>query len=98
MNQTDLYFIECAGRIKIGKAKHVHSRISGMTLPYKHKVLAIWRNSGEREKHIHSRFAEHRKYGEWFSKDPEILEFIQKVIKGEMSFMTLAKRKRRHFL
>lgn len=100
------YFIqgEHTQRIKIGKTTTAVSeriRLLQTGSPDKLKLLGICFGAGWCELTLHRKFSQYRLHGEWFSAEPEILEFIEencitdeiaffhayeKIVKGIMTF------------
>ena len=78
-NKKLVYFIECAGRIKIGVAENPKSRLIKLQTgsPHKMKLLAVCRGGYEKEKALHKRFSHLRENGEWFKETQELLYFIK---------------------
>ena len=74
-----VYFIEGDGKIKIGVAQYVESRLrvlqAGSPVPL--KILAVCPGGYERESELHKRFADTRLYGEWFEASEDLMDFIQ---------------------
>lgn len=64
-----VYFIECAGRIKIGYAKDVRGRLKGLSTGSAHdlNLLASLDGSVHFERAIHAVLKPYRLRGEWFS-------------------------------
>lgn len=70
---THLYALECAGRVKIGIASNVASRVANLQMACPVKIeVAHTRLFPSRvrarlaERFLHSQFAEMRSWGEWF--------------------------------
>ncbi|MEY9198735.1 hypothetical protein ABIA16_003851 [Sinorhizobium fredii] len=74
-----VYFIKSGNYIKIGKAKDVRSRMSGIQTgaPERLECLGIIAGGLRKERELHKLFAEHRANGEWFNDCREIREFIK---------------------
>lgn len=74
-----VYFVGAAdGPIKIGRAVDVAKRVATLQIgsPYKLIVHGVMCGGGELEVKLHVKFGAHRLSGEWFSRCPEIEEFI----------------------
>lgn len=67
------------GPVKIGKAKNVRYRLSGLQTgsPVELELLGVMIGRPNLERALHSRFERYRKHGEWFEKSQEIIEFIE---------------------
>lgn len=63
-----VYFIECAGRIKIGYARDVRGRLKGLSTSAAHDLtlLCTIEGSVHLERAIHAALKPHRLRGEWF--------------------------------
>lgn len=72
-----IYFIRSGdtGPIKIGLAKDVRRRLSGLQTghPERLHLLHLFDGGAVEERALHSRFKEHRIKGEWFTATQEIL-------------------------
>ncbi len=78
-SRTFIYFIGAeSGPIKIGKARNVKSRLSGIQTghPEVLSCLGVMMGPERLEVGLHSRFSQYRLRGEWFDRSPEILQFI----------------------
>jgi hypothetical protein len=82
--RTLIYFVTAADEpgypIKIGwAAGSVSSRLSTLQIGNPHRLICLGTVSGtvSVEREIHQRFAEHHLRGEWFTRTPELLRFIQ---------------------
>lgn len=64
-----VYFIYCAGRIKIGRAEDAPRRLSQIATssPFKPVILLTVSGPKNYEKELHARFAEDRVHREWFA-------------------------------
>jgi hypothetical protein len=74
-----VYFMESGGFIKIGWALDPLFRlktISAMS-PVPVKIVGMFEGDLKVEKAVHEKFSEYRHHGEWFSKSPEIVSFIE---------------------
>lgn len=73
-----VYFIECAGRIKIGFTADVKSRIKGLSTGSAHDltVIAAIDGSVHLERAIHRILKAHRQRGEWFDDCPAVRGMI----------------------
>lgn len=75
-----VYFIQSqSGHIKIGYAKDVASRLAALQCANPEPLTLIGTVAGTRglEVSLHKRFDAHRRLGEWFDTDPEILNYIK---------------------
>lgn len=73
-----VYFLEGAGRVKIGWTSSLHSRLQALQAasPVPLRLLAIMRASQHMERELHVRFAEFRLHGEWFELAEPIRRFV----------------------
>lgn len=72
--QNWIYFIEHAGRIKIGTSANPKSRIAGLGSHYQEPLVFLGCVPGDRsiEKLLHTELAAHRLRGEWFTANDEV--------------------------
>jgi hypothetical protein len=80
----NVYFIQeqHSGLIKIGKAIDVNKRKVELQMgnPYELKLLAVWRQCGQRiEKEFHLRFKSDKVRGEWFKPSDEMTTLIEEI-------------------
>jgi hypothetical protein len=75
-----VYFVLCAGRIKIGYTASLKSRLIKMKtdMPVPPKFLHIEIGSKTTERILHREFADLRLHGEWFKVDQRIYDHIQR--------------------
>lgn len=80
-----VYFIESSDLIKIGFSNDVRSRVRSViaTLREGGKFLGCMPGDRTVEQHLHKRFAEHREYGEWFRRTPELEGIISILTTGD---------------
>lgn len=81
MGRVFVYFVGSkGGPIKIGKARNVKSRLAGLNTssPEPLDLLGVMFGVDQLEKALHARFAHLRMHGEWFRRDQELLEFIDR--------------------
>lgn len=73
-----VYFIECAGRIKIGYAKDVRDRIRALSTGAAHNLTLLGTIDGSvhYERAIHARLKHLRQRGEWFVDCDEVRELM----------------------
>ena len=77
--EKDVYFIQgcLTQRIKIGISHDVNSRLKGIESSEALRLLAVIKQGGEDlERRLHKKFHDLHIQGEWFSPDPELLEYI----------------------
>lgn len=78
-----VYFIEntFTRAIKIGLAKWPQKRLSNLQIGSADplRLLAVVEGGPAHERALHSRWADHRTRGEWFSPHPEILAEIERL-------------------
>lgn len=69
-----IYFVECAGRIKIGYAKDVKDRMKGLSTSAAHDLtlLCSLEGSVHFERAVHHRLKHLRQRGEWFEDCGEV--------------------------
>lgn len=77
-----VYFARAGDRIKVGWSKNVATRIAQLQTgnPDPIQLLATTPGGRSLEREVHSRFADARVTGEWFSATPELLAYIADVI------------------
>lgn len=75
---TFVYFMYCAGYIKIGFSTDARLRHMGMCTAFPLKVTLLLTMHGDRamERSFHLQFASARTNGEWFDFSPEIRSFL----------------------
>lgn len=79
-NAKDVYFIQGCDtkRIKIGVSENVNQRLKGIQASEPLKLLAVIKAGGRQlEKELHKRFKKFCVHNEWFSPDPELLQYIE---------------------
>jgi hypothetical protein len=80
---TTLYFIAAvdAGKIKIGKTKHIHKRLSTLMTasPVPLKLLHSVQYDEGLERRVHNHLKKYRSHGEWFHADKPVVEFVRNV-------------------
>lgn len=64
-----VYFILCNGRLKVGRAKNVHRRVSALQIgnPVQLHLYAFVKGRQADEKRIHAEMRRHHIRGEWFN-------------------------------
>lgn len=82
MSVGKVYFIECAGRIKIGYSRDVTHRIRELSTAAAHDLILLHTIPGnvEFERAIHRRLKTHRVRGEWFHDSPDLRAEIAKIV------------------
>ena len=87
MSGVSVYFIECAGRIKIGCSKNIQGRLAHISTSAPAEVSLIASIPGDYrlEKAIHRHLATHRERGEWFTDCPAVREAIQALVSAGSS-------------
>jgi len=76
------YFIGWAGDlVKIGYSSALAQRFGTICrdTPFKIGLMATAAGGRDRERHYHRRFEEHRAFGEWFERCPEIEAEIERL-------------------
>lgn len=74
-----VYFIGASsGPVKIGVTRDIHARLKKLQTAYPKRlqVLALIKGGKELEAMIHQRFADRRRFGEWFARNPEMTALI----------------------
>jgi Meiotically Up-regulated Gene 113 (MUG113) protein len=73
-----VYFIYCAGRVKIGRAVDVAKRMSSVSTgsPFRPVVLLAISGSLSAEREVHTRFAEDRVHREWFRLSDHLRRYL----------------------
>lgn len=79
-----VYFIETGDLIKIGYSNDVRSRVRSVIATQREggKFLGCMPGDRSIEQHLHRRFAEHREYGEWFRRNPDLEAIIIALTSG----------------
>lgn len=74
-----VYFVYCAGRIKIGYATDVAARMFGIATssPFPIRLLLTIRGDLEDEQNYHKRFASDRANLEWFDLSDDLRAFLE---------------------
>lgn len=82
MKPGKVYFVECAGRVKIGFSTDVNARLrqlsTGSALTF--NFISAVDGSKSFERAIHKALAEHRSHGEWFHDTPQVRSIINAII------------------
>jgi hypothetical protein len=75
-----VYFIYCAGRVKIGRAADVGKRLSHIATGSPFQPVLILKISGSisAEKELHARFAEDRTHREWFKLSDHLRRYLSR--------------------
>ena len=74
-----VYFIECNEEfIKIGCAKNIKTRLSGLQVsnPYPLKIIKQIDGGRDVERKLHNYFLSLKVRGEWFKKETDLIDFI----------------------
>lgn len=73
-----IYFVYCAGRIKIGFTTNVADRMNGLATssPFPISLLLTIAGDIEDEQMMHCRFAGDRANLEWFTASTDLLDFL----------------------
>jgi Meiotically up-regulated gene 113 len=79
VGKRQIYFMYCAGCVKIGVTNSILDRISHLSCgsPWRSQVVLLIPGGGRREKFLHSAFREHHIRGEWFRLTPIIRQAIE---------------------
>lgn len=80
-----VYFLYCAGFVKIGVARSVIRRASELQIgsPWKGQIVLLIPGGRATEAFLHFAFQEHRTGGEWFRLAPPIRQAIQELAPAE---------------
>lgn len=70
------YFVATHNRVKIGRSASPPKRIKSLQTAQPEPLRVLLVLEGDREREMHDRFSRHRRSGEWFNLDDEILDFI----------------------
>lgn len=79
--QEFVYFVSYQnGPIKIGKAKNISARMSGLQTgsPHKLELMGVMKGREGLERSLHYKFSDLRMSGEWFERKDRLLTFIEK--------------------
>lgn len=81
MSRT-VYFAECGGKIKVGIASNVKTRLSQLRTGAAQPVTLIASVAGDSdlERALHKRLKRHHIDGEWFKDCPEVRAIIQNAV------------------
>lgn len=79
---ASVYFVECAGRIKIGFSNDVAARLRQLSTgaPGKLNLIATIEGPHRLERAIHRHLKAHRVKGEWFEDRPEVRTVIAELV------------------
>ena len=80
-----VYFVQAEnGLIKIGSTKYLDDRLYSLRCgsPVGLELIASLKGDRTVEFALHTRFAEHRLHGEWFTPHPDILAEIERINRG----------------
>ena len=85
MSNSFVYFIESNEFVKIGTTKDVHARIRILQTgsPFPMKLVGAIPGNERRERDIHKAFEHSHAYNEWFHKSPELMEYIDNMVRAE---------------
>ena len=91
-----VYFIECEGYVKIGMSGNPERRLKSLQVSGNGtyapklidlttaKIIAVEDGGPERERELHQRFDSSRYTGEWFTKTPELMAYIDSLDSHEL--------------
>ena len=73
-----LYLLECNNKYKIGYSTNLEQRFKAFNTasPLPHKIIAVAPGGKQQETTLHNVFNKYRGYGEWFSKEQDILNLF----------------------
>ena len=81
--KSDLYFIRCDDRIKIGRSRNVSQRLRDLTTQSgrpDYVLIGIVKGAGSYENALHRQFASQRICGEWFQASDELEKIIASLV------------------
>jgi hypothetical protein len=83
--KRQVYFLYCAGFVKIGVARSILRRASELQIgsPWKSQIVLLIPGGRSTEAFLHFAFQEHRVGGEWFRLAPPIRKAIQELAPAE---------------
>lgn len=95
MSYRWVYFVRPIGNvgpIKIGCTNNVERRLEQVEAwsPARLEVIVAIPGSPAIEHYLHTRFAEYRLHGEWFSAGPRLLEYVDKLIAARRALAPVA--------
>lgn len=81
MKTSQVYFVECAGRIKIGYSADVKRRMHDLATaaPQRLTLIAAIDGAAQLERAIHKHLDEYRIKGEWFADCPAVRATIKRL-------------------
>lgn len=84
-----IYFIECAGRLKIGFTNHIHKRLVNLqnAAPRPLKLLGCIKGDKHDERRFHDHLREHHSHGEWFKLNDDVRAFIRDALERGASIV-----------
>lgn len=96
MSSDSVYFIECAGRIKIGCSKNIQGRVAHISTsaPAEVTLIASIPGNYRLEKAIHRHLAAHRERGEWFTDCQAVREVIQALVSAGPSVIGFVEKEK----
>jgi hypothetical protein len=73
-----VYFIYCAGRVKIGRAMDVSARLNQISTgsPFRPTLILAVSGSLSAEAEVHARFAQDRVHREWFKLSDHLRRYL----------------------
>lgn len=80
-----VYFLYCAGFVKIGVAGNIIRRMTNLQIgsPWKSQIILLIPGGRQTEAFLHFAFEEHNVGGEWFRLAPPIREAIRELAPAE---------------
>lgn len=78
---TQVYFLYCAGFVKIGMSKRIVKRMAAIQLvmPLRAQTVFLVRGGRLTEEYFHYVFREYHVGGEWFELGPRIRDLIERL-------------------
>jgi hypothetical protein len=80
-NGSCIYFIYCAGRIKIGRTSDIVRRLPDLVTPFPTTLLLMVPGGPDEEMDFHNQFACDRAHREWFRLSRDLRKFLLKRLK-----------------
>lgn len=82
---SEVYFIQCEGRIKIGLSRNADGRLKELSTGAPAKLVFLARVPGGRqlETALHRRLRDYRVYGEWFHDCDDVRDVMQDAMEGK---------------
>lgn len=78
--ESVIYFLSCGDKVKIGLTTDLPRRLRNIRnmSPVSLELLGVIPGDAKLERELHRRFGQYRQHGEWFSSNPELVDFISR--------------------